>query len=92
MRVITPEDARMFLEQHLSRKLGANRRSKLEGLSDDCDLLLSGMIDSIGLLELVGAIQEFAGREIDFEALDPEQMTIVGPLCKFISEQTGKAD
>lgn len=92
MRVITPEDARMFLEQHLSRKLGANGRSKLEGLSDDCDLLLSGMIDSIGLLELVGAIQEFAGREIDFEALDPEQMTIVGPLCKFISEQTGKAD
>ena len=45
------------------------------------------MIDSIGLLNLIAAIQEFAGREIDFELLDPEEMTIVGPLCRFVSEQ-----
>ena len=72
-------------------RLGANGQAKRESLTEDCDLLLSGMIDSIGLLDLVGAIQEFVGKEIDFEALDPEQMTIVGPLCKFISEQAGEA-
>jgi acyl carrier protein len=48
------------------------------------------MIDSIGLLDLVAAIQEFAGREIDFEILDPEEMTIVGSLCRFVSEQVSK--
>jgi acyl carrier protein len=90
MRVITPEDAKTFLEQHLSRKLGANGRGKVDDLADDCDLLLSGMIDSIGLLDLVGAIQEFVGMEIDFDTLDPEQMTTVGPLCRFISDQSGK--
>jgi acyl carrier protein len=92
MRSVTPEEVRIFLLQHLDQKLEGNGQSKPESLSEDCDLLLSGIIDSIGLLELVGAIQEFVGVEIDFEALDPEQMTIVGPLCRFISEQTSKLD
>jgi len=88
MRPVTPEEVRMFLRQYLGQKLDGNGQCKRENLSDDCDLLLSGIIDSIGLLDLVGAIQEFVGAEIDFEALDPEQMTIVGPLCKFVSERT----
>src|SRR5437762_982190 len=50
---------------------------------DSCDLLLSGVIDSLGLVELMTALQERCGREIDFDALDPEQMTKVGPLCDF---------
>jgi acyl carrier protein len=92
MRSVTPEEVRIFLLQHLGQKLEGNGQSKRESLSEDCDLLLSGIIDSIGLLELVGAIQEFVGVEIDFDTLDPEQMTIVGPLCKFVSEQTTRLD
>jgi acyl carrier protein len=92
MKSLTPEDARIFLENYLNGKAGANGQSKVQTLTEDCDLLLSGMIDSIGLLDLVGAIQGHVGREIDFDALDPEQMTVVGPLCKFISEQSGKLD
>jgi len=45
------------------------------------------MIDSIGLLELVAALQEFVGRDIDFEIQDPEEMTVVGPLCRFVADQ-----
>jgi acyl carrier protein len=77
----------MFLKNYLAGKLEANKGGVCEDLPEDCDLLLSGIIDSIGLLELVGAIQEFAGREIDFEILDPEEMTVVGPLCRFVAEQ-----
>jgi acyl carrier protein len=90
MSTLTPTDVRMFLKEYLGRKLEANGRGACEDLPEDCDLLLSGMIDSIGLLDLVAAIQEFAGREIDFEILDPEEMTIVGPLCSFVSEQVSK--
>jgi acyl carrier protein len=90
MKSVTPEDVRIFLEQHLSAKLGTNGRSTSKVLSEDCDLLLGGIIDSIGLLELIGAIQEFVGQEIDFDALEPEQMTIVGPLCKFVADQANK--
>ena len=79
----------MFLKDYLGRKLEGSGRGVCEDLPEHCDLLLSGMIDSIGLLELVAAIQEFAGRDIDFEILDPEEMTVVGPLCRFVSEQVG---
>jgi acyl carrier protein len=80
----------MFVCSHLGRERHANGRGACEDLADDCDLLLSGMIDSIGLLNLVAAIEEFAGCEIDFEQLDPEEMTIVGPLCRFVSERVSK--
>lgn len=87
MNGLTPADVRVFLKDYLDRKLAANGRTVVRDLPENCDLLLSGMIDSIGLLELVTALQGFAGREIDFEALDPDEMTIVGPLCRFVSEQ-----
>jgi acyl carrier protein len=91
MNGLTPADVRVFLKEYLDRKLTANGRSAVQDLPENCDLLLSGMIDSIGLLELVTALQKFAGREIDFEILDPEEMTIVGPLCRFVSEQAASA-
>lgn len=55
-------------------------------LTDDYDLLLSGTIDSLGMLELVGVMQENFGEHIDFDAIDPEQLTVVGPLCRFVAE------
>ena len=90
MSDLTYADVRVFLKDYLSRKLEPSGLGACDDLPEDCDLLLSGVIDSMGLLDLIVAIQEFAGREIDFEALDPEEMTTVGPLCKFVSEQISK--
>lgn len=56
-------------------------------LHDDCDLLLSGLIDSLGLLELTAALDDYCGFELDFDTLDPERMTVVGPLCDFVVAQ-----
>jgi hypothetical protein len=36
------------------------------------------------------AIQDHFGREIDFDELDAERMTIVGPLRTFIAAQLNK--
>jgi acyl carrier protein len=91
MSDLTPTDVRSFLKNYLGQKFEANGRGALEDLPEDCDLLLSGIVDdSIGFLDLTLAIQEFAGREIDFEILDPEEMSIVGHLCRFVSQQTNK--
>jgi acyl carrier protein len=91
MSAVSPEEIRIFLRNYVCRILKAQGRELPGEFSDDCDLLLSGLIDSLGLLELTTAIGDYCGREIDFEALDPEQMTVVGPLSKFISDQMGKA-
>jgi acyl carrier protein len=87
MREINSEQVRVFLQQYILEKSLAGGKETPGELADDCDLLLSGMIDSLGLLDLMGAIQQHCQREIDFEALDAEQLTVVGPLCRYVSEQ-----
>ena len=89
MRATPVKDVRMFLESYLTEKLREQGRDMPVDLPDDCDLLLSGIIDSVGLLELIGAVQKFCDREIDFEGLDAESMTVLGPLCRYISAQMG---
>jgi acyl carrier protein len=81
------EQIRAFLQQYIVEKSMAGGKVPPEALPDDCDLLLSGMIDSLGLLDLMTAIQNHCQREIDFEAIDPEQLTVVGPLCQYVSQQ-----
>jgi acyl carrier protein len=70
--------------------LAGDGRDLAIDLTDDCDLLLSGVIDSLGLLDLVGAIGQHFGRELTFDEIDPEQMTIVGPLCRFVADQLSR--
>jgi acyl carrier protein len=84
MTAVTPEYVRQYLTDYLRSRPGG--RQLPDGLPDDHDLLLSGVIDSLGLLQLMTALAEQFGPEMDFEALDPEQMTIVGPLCQFVVE------
>jgi len=91
MSAVSPGDVRIFLKGFIQERLAAQGQDPLSELSDDCDLLLSGVIDSLGLLELVSAVNQHYGREIDFEDLDPEQMTVVGPLCDFVADRMAKA-
>lgn len=86
MTAASTKDVRMFLESYLTQKLREQGREMPVDLPDDCDLLLSGIIDSVGLLELISAVQKYCDREIDFEGLEPESMTVLGPLCRYISE------
>jgi acyl carrier protein len=86
MTAASTKDVRMFLESYLTQRLREQGREMPVDLPDDCDLLLSGIIDSVGLLELISAVQKYCDREIDFEGLEPESMTVLGPLCRYISE------
>lgn len=87
---VSPDAVRTFLRNYLHDRLRTRGRDLPAELADDCDLLLSGIIDSVGLLDLMTALQRHWERDIDFDALDPEEMTIVGPLCRYVSEQIGE--
>ena len=92
MSQIQPEDVRAFLFAYFADRLRLEGMDSPDDLSDEYDLLDSGVIDSLGLLELTLALTEFCGRELDFEALAPEEITLVGPLCRFVSEQASAAE
>ncbi|UFX43354.1 acyl carrier protein [Bradyrhizobium sp. 41S5] len=83
----TTDDVRAFFGAFLNQKLHDRGRRPLRDLPDDYDLLLSGALDSLAFVEMMMAAGEHFHGEIDFENLDPEQMTLIGPLCLFVSEQ-----
>lgn len=58
-----------------------------EGLAGDFDFLLSGVIDSFGILEMISAIEEEFQIELDLAALDAEQITVLGPLSRYVAER-----
>ncbi len=45
-----------------------------------------GVIDSFGILEMVGAIEDEFGIQLDTESLDAEQITVLGPLSRFVAK------
>ena len=91
MNNITAEDIRIIVLTFLNRRLKVLGRGLLSDLPDDYDLLRSGVIDSLDLVELLAAVVQQFAREVDFAELDPDKMTIVGPLCTFVSEQLAKS-
>ena len=56
-------------------------------LPDDFDFLLNGVIDSFGVLEMMSAIEEEFQIELDLADLDAEQITILGPLSRYVAER-----
>jgi acyl carrier protein len=56
-------------------------------ITDDFDLLTSGIVDSLGVVELIGAIEQQLGIALDLSELDPESLTTVGPLSRYIETQ-----
>jgi acyl carrier protein len=91
MNSATPDNVRIFVADFLNRKLKDRGQGPLSDLPDDYDVLLSGALDSLAFVEMMMAAGEHFVGEIDFENLDPEKMTVVGPLCLFVSDQLSRS-
>jgi len=90
MNGVSREDVRAYLVTQLDLLVRLDGRELPPDITDDYDLLLSGLLDSLDILELTVALGDFAGRDLDFEALDADQMTVVGPLCDFVAGEVAR--
>ena len=90
MNQVDPASVRVVIANYL-RERASGFSGEAAELDDDYDLFLSGAIDSLGLLGLATMLQETFGDHIDFEELDAEEMTVVGPLCRFVAKQAVRA-
>lgn len=86
MSALSAEEVRSFVAAHLADSFRENGVDPAAA-GDDLDLMKSGIIDSIGLINLISAIEERFGIEVDFEDLDPEYITVLGPLATYIAER-----
>ncbi|HYI38520.1 MAG TPA: acyl carrier protein [Thermoleophilaceae bacterium] len=87
MSKVSTEEIRSFVLQELDEPLRALGHEPGE-LPDEFDLHESGVIDSFGILELITALEDRFSLEIDYENLDPEELTKVGPFARYVSQQT----
>jgi acyl carrier protein len=91
MNEITPEKVRRFLCSRYSeqiRGLGLDPNA----LPDSFDFFLEGAVDSLGILELVSAIEKEFGLELDMSSLDAERMTILGHLAEYVAKHATPRD
>lgn len=59
--------------------------------SDDSSLVDAGLLDSLGFIELLEAIEEKYGIEIDLSSYDSEYLTTVEGLVAIVSESQSQA-
>lgn len=91
MSDVSREEVRAYLMSQLDQLVKLDGRELPPDITDDYDLLLSGLLDSLDILELTVALGDFAGRDLDFDELDADQMTVVGPLCDFVASEVARA-
>jgi acyl carrier protein len=91
VRRVTADEIRKFILGRLQGPLEAKGLSP-SSVPDDFDLLTEGVVNSMGMVELVVAVEQQFATRLDFEELDPESLTIVGPLCKYIEERSSTGD
>lgn len=85
MKELTEAGIRHFLLDRYRQPIQAIGLNPDE-LTDDFDFLLRGVIDSFGILEMISAIEDEFQIQLDLETLDAEQITILGPLSRYVAE------
>jgi acyl carrier protein len=90
MSDITPGKVRQFLLARYARSITELGLDPAK-VSDNFDFLLSGVIDSFGILEMVSSLEDEFRIQLDMGTLDAEQITILGPLSLYVAENA-KAD
>ena len=90
MTPVSREEAKVFFTEFFAEPLRAIGREG-EDLPDDFDFLIEGVMDSLGLLEMISALEESFGLELDLESLEAQELTKLGPLCRVVEQQSREA-
>jgi acyl carrier protein len=87
---LSAADVRGFLVEFFAPDLTAHGLDP-QHVDLGLDLVQSGIVDSTGILEMVLALQERFGFEIDLEELAVDEMVAIGPLAEFVADQARRA-
>jgi acyl carrier protein len=56
---------------------------------DSFDLLLEGVIDSFGVVELIMMLEQRFGVDFDFDELPADDFTKVGAIAEYVERKSG---
>jgi len=90
MNDITPAKVRTFLLTKYAEAVNV-LGFKADEVPESFDFLLSGTIDSFGILDMISSIEDEFHIQLDMAALDAEQITVLGSLCQYVAENSKAA-
>lgn len=85
MTMTITEELRQFVNDNFLFGQG------IEDLTDDDSFLEKGIIDSTGVLQLVGYIEETYGVRLEDEELIPENLDSLSRVAAFLAKKTASS-
>ena len=58
-------------------------------LSDDTDLFAEGVIDSLGVVELIAVVSDRFGIGDEWDDYDPDDLLVLGAFCRYVAQRAG---
>jgi acyl carrier protein len=86
MQERTADLARDAILDHVQEQLAAKGLTPSD-VPPAYDLLLEGVIDSFGVVELILLLERRFAIEFDFDELDPDEITRVGALADYVERK-----
>jgi acyl carrier protein len=80
------QDVRAVIVSMLHQPLSASGFDAAT-LPDDFDFRARGVIDSLGFIQLLGALEVWFGGPIDLADVPPEGLTTIGMLSRHVAAQ-----
>ena len=81
---VTKDQVRTFLIQRFQDKLTASGID-LAAVPADLDLYREGIIDSLGMLEMIMALHDNFGAKLDYVNMPPEDLTNIDKLAGHVA-------
>lgn len=64
---------------------------KPDNLTDSLDLIKSGILDSLALVQTAGFLEELAGTEIESHELTPANVGSIGAMAAFVTRRRAES-
>ena len=90
MQPITAEVVREEILERVVEQLAAKGLTPSD-VPASFDLLLEGVIDSFGVVELIMLLEQRFAVEFDFDELSADDLTKVGPLAEYVERKSAGA-
>jgi acyl carrier protein len=90
MQPITAEVVREEILERVVEQLAAKGLTPSD-VPASFDLLLEGVIDSFGVVELITLLEQRFAVEFDFDELSADDLTKVGPLAEYVERKSAGA-
>lgn len=85
MSTTSADDVKSFVLNYLLKKATSGEFDIMK-IDDTFDFLEVGIIDSMGLLEMIEAMEDHFKITVDFEQMDAEKFTILVCFSRYVAE------